>query len=430
MSDRNPKATAKEYRNIQSMPPQSHAVINGSFDRDPARSIWTTFCVNSEGNQPTASLGVTRPFIAILDEFYDIVGPSAELEVIAEANAPQFHEAGVYIHETNEVFFTSNRMDTPNQSEYPFPCYTNFSKIGQAGKASYEWQILKPSSESFVLPNGGTIYNGKVLMAIQGYRSDVPSSLIAVDPITLQSEVLLNNFFGRPFNSINDVAVLMRPGVGPTDLGHRWIFFTDPPYGYYQGFKEYPRLPSQVYAFHPPSGSIRVVADGFQRPNGIVFSPDMLTCYITDTGFASADPEDTRPLDGSRPGTIYAYDIIHSPDGTDHQIHPPALTNRRLFAFTDCGMPDGIKCDTKGNVYAGCFDGVHVWNKHGALVGKILLGLDVPSSKGVPEGRGCANLVFVPGGLLMFAEDKAYLATIQAKGALLEEGSQKFVFDK
>lgn len=78
----------------------------------------------------------------------------------------------------------------------------------------------------------------------------------------------------------------------------------DPPYGYYQGFKPYPRLPAQVYAFHPPSGTIRVVADGFQRPNGVAFSPDMKTCYITDTGFASAEKDDPHPLDGSRPGTM------------------------------------------------------------------------------------------------------------------------------
>jgi hypothetical protein len=101
-------------------------------------------------------------------------------------------------------------------------------------------------------------------------------------------------------------------------------------------------------------------------------------------------------------------------------------------------MPDGLKCDTEGNVYGGCFDGVHVgvrycpsfqrqvkltrqvWNKHGAPMGKILLGLDVLSSTpGVPAGRGCANMVFVPGGLIMLAEDRMYLAKIKAKGALL-----------
>lgn len=51
----------------------------------------------------------------------------------------------------------------------------------------------------------------------------------------------------------------------------------------------------------------------------------------------------------------------------------PFLTNRRLFAFSDSGLPDGIKVDTKGNVYSGCGDGVHVWNSGGTLIGKILV---------------------------------------------------------
>ncbi|KAH7325511.1 hypothetical protein B0J17DRAFT_681625 [Rhizoctonia solani] len=407
-------------KNVQWMRPGSHAVIEEPFDRDPAKSIWTTFNAGLRGEKPVDITRVDRPFVAVTQEFHEILGRDATLQVIAKADTPEFHEAGVYIHETSEVFFTSNKMHRPD----PHPPFANFSKIGPGSI----WEIIDPPSELFILPNGGTAYDGKVLMAIQGYKLDVPSSLMLFDPRTHKAEVLVNNFFGRPFNSINDVVVLMRPGGGPTDLLDQWIFFTDPPYGYYQGFKEYPRLPSQVYAFHPPTGSLRIVADGFQRPNGIVFSPDMLTCYITDTGFASASPEDTHPLDGSRPGTIYAYDVVHSPDGSDHQARPPALINRRLFAFADCGMPDGIKCDTDGNVYAGCFDGVHVWNKYGALLGKILLGLDITSPNGTPEGRGCANLVFVPGGLLMFAEDRMYFASIKAQGALLKKTGEFILF--
>jgi hypothetical protein len=82
-------------------------------------------------------------------------------------------------------------------------------------------------------------------------------------------------------------------------------YFQDPTYGYYlQHFKQYPRLPAQVYAFHPPTGTIRVAADGLQKPNGIQFSPDMKTCYISDTGFLSGDPADPAPKDGSGPGTM------------------------------------------------------------------------------------------------------------------------------
>lgn len=49
----------------------------------------------------------------------------------------------------------------------------------------------------------------------------------------------------------------------------------------------------------------------------------------------------------------------------------PFLVNRRLFAFADAGIPDGIKCDTDGNVYSGCGDGVHVWSPGGVLLGRV-----------------------------------------------------------
>lgn len=49
------------------------------------------------------------------------------------------------------------------------------------------------------------------------------------------------------------------------------------------------------------------------------------------------------------------------------------MTNRRLFAFVDKGIPDGIKCDTSGNVYSGCGDGVNVWSPGGVLLGRILI---------------------------------------------------------
>jgi sugar lactone lactonase YvrE len=44
------------------------------------------------------------------------------------------------------------------------------------------------------------------------------------------------------------------------------------------------------------------------------------------------------------------------------------LENRRVFAHCDKGFPDGIKCDTLGNVYSGCGDGVHVFPFQGWLM--------------------------------------------------------------
>lgn len=44
-----------------------------------------------------------------------------------------------------------------------------------------------------------------------------------------------------------------------------------------------------VYCFQPRTGECRVAADGFFRPNGITFSPDLGRCYVTDTGAGHGD---------------------------------------------------------------------------------------------------------------------------------------------
>ncbi|CEL61497.1 hypothetical protein RSOLAG1IB_12468 [Rhizoctonia solani AG-1 IB] len=141
------------------MDPKSHAVIDGPFDRDPDKSVWTTYYVDPKCKWwvDVKSLAVTKPFVVILEDFVKIVGPDAELKIIARADKPEFHEAGVYIANTNEVFFTSNRMATPHGSDHPCPIFGNLSKIGQDVQGSYRWQTLNHPDSRFVLPNGGTI---------------------------------------------------------------------------------------------------------------------------------------------------------------------------------------------------------------------------------------------------------------------------------
>ena len=51
----------------------------------------------------------------------------------------------------------------------------------------------------------------------------------------------------------------------------------------------------------------------------------------------------------------------------------PFLTNRRLLAFVETGVPFRVKCDASGNVYSGCDDGLHVWSPGGVLLGKFLV---------------------------------------------------------
>lgn len=82
--------------------------------------------------------------------------------------------------------------------------------------------------------------------------------------------VLLNNFFGRQFNSLNDVAIHPK---------NKEVYFTDVPYGYYQDFRPSPGLQNQVYRFNPDTGAVRIAADGFVHPNGS-YSVSILSTLI------------------------------------------------------------------------------------------------------------------------------------------------------
>ena len=243
------------------------------------------------------------------------------------------------------------------------------------------------------MANGATNYRDGLVVCAQGSLNE-PAALIYMEAKRPhKTTTLLNNYHSRPFNSPNDVVVHSDGS----------IWFTDPIYGYEQGFRPKPQLPQQVYRFAPSTGDIRVVADGFGRPNGIAFSPDEQTVYITDTDYIHGDGR-TSP---TRASTIYAFSVFFIDSGTTSS---PFLTNRRVFAYADTGAPDGIKCDVYGNVYAGCGDGVNVWNSGGILIGKILI-----------EG-GCANFCFGrEGEMWCFGERNLWRVKMDGgtKGALL-----------
>jgi len=114
-----------------------------------------------------------------------------------------------------------------------------------------------------------------------------------LDTAHFEVERILEGFHGREFNSIKDI-VLHSDGS---------IWFTDPIYGFEQGFREAPQLPNQVYRFNPKTNNIRAVADGFGRPNGICFSPDEETLYITDPDRMHGDLK-TGIKDNTRASTI------------------------------------------------------------------------------------------------------------------------------
>ncbi|KAA8571159.1 hypothetical protein MFRU_058g00220 [Monilinia fructicola] len=304
-------------------------------------------------------------------------------------NNPFFHEACVLLPDHDELYITSNLLQATSSANFPTILISRIKlyRNEDGSIKSAEWAKMRPPP-GIDMPNGGVNYEDGILFCAQGNTS-AGSGGIYYMPRSSPPKPLVTNFHGREFNSVNDV-VVAKDGS---------IWFTDPCYGWEQDFRPKPKLPCQVYRFDPVTGDLRVVADGFGRPNGIAFSVDESIVYVTDTDQIHGDG--TRDL--MRPATIYAFDV-HTSSGA------PFLINRRIFAHAADGFPDGIKCDVYGNVYSGCGDGVEVWNSAGTLIGTIL----VPG--------GVANFCFGKDGeIFLCAEQKLWRLQLArtTRGALL-----------
>lgn len=141
------------------------------------------------------------------------------------------------------------------------------------------------------MTNGGTgPYNSSLVLVTSG-RGSLPPSIVLVNYLPpYNSTVVLDNFFGRQFNSLNDIKIHPTNGkffftdveFVPLCTLNEWdlILFLQFSYGFLNHFRPAPLMPFQVYQFDPDTSAVRVIADGFNKPNGLAFSPDGETAYV------------------------------------------------------------------------------------------------------------------------------------------------------
>ena len=224
--------------------------------------------------------------------------------------------------------------------------------------------------------------DGRLLVCEQGTPS-TSARITAFDPSSGELETLVDNWCDLRLNSPNDV-VQASDGT---------IWFTDPTYGFLQGFRPRPVVGDRVYRFEPASGRLRVVADSLDKPNGLALAPDERTLYVTDSG---ANQE---------PGSFYA-DRPHHVVAFDVAPFSARLTNERIFAEISPGFPDGIKCDADGRVYVSSSTGVQVFSPEGERLGEIKL----PGAVNFTFGGPGRNVLFIT------ADTAIWAATFHAKG--------------
>jgi len=158
---------------------------------------------------------------------------------------------------------------------------------------------------------------------------------------------LVDNYQGKRLNSPNDVIYKSNGD----------IYFTDPPYGLAKG----PDDPSRELDFCgvyrlTPNGELTLLVKDLERPNGLAFSPDEKILYV-----AQSDPKKAIWM---------AYNV--KGDGT--------LGGGRVFADVTSlvdklpGLPDGMKIDREGNLFATGPGGVHIYSPDGKHLGRIETG--------------------------------------------------------
>lgn len=176
--------------------------------------------------------------------------------------------------------------------------------------------------------------------------------------------VLADRYDGKRLNSPNDLVYRSNGD----------LYFTDPPFGLPGAFDdEEKELPFQGVFRLTPGGELTALITDLRSPNGIAFSPDERTLYVSNS-------QRSRPV-------WMAYDV--RPDG--------ALGSGRQFAEASAwlhpsdGLPDGMKVDRSGHLFATGPGGVHVFAPDGTRLGRI--------ETGVPTG----NLAWGEDGVLFIA---------------------------
>ncbi len=273
-----------------------------------------------------------------LDPRFDsVVPPGARLERVAEGI--EWAEGPLWDGETGSLLFS----DVPRNGIFRWSPSIGITEVlresGYTGSVPFKGR--EPGSNGLAFDG-----DGRLVMCQHGNRRVVRREADG------RMTVLADRFDGKRLNSPNDL-VFRSNGD---------LYFTDPPFGLPASFDD----PGKEIAFQgvyrlKPDGTLTAVVTDLDAPNGIGLSPNEETLYVSNA-------VSKRPI-------WMAYDVL--PDGT--------LARGRQFAEATAwvaqgeGVPDGLKIDRHGNVFAAGPGGIHVFSPDGTRLGRI--------ETGVPTGN-------------------------------------------
>jgi len=295
-------------------------------------TILFTLSIFAGMTQPLPNqIGVVEKFDTELDK---IVSQNAKAQIITEGF--DWSEGALWIEKHKMLLFS----DVPTNIIYKW--------TEAEGKEVY----LKPSGYTGTIERGGEMGSNGLLLDKDGHlvlcqhgdrrmaRMNAPLDKPQPNFVTLADK-----YDGKRLSSPNDA----------TYDSKGELFFTDPPYGLPKQSDDDPGKETAwngVYKVKN-NGEVILLTDSLTRPNGLAFFPGEKKLLI-----ANSDPQ--KP-------NWYIFDV-----------EGDKLSNGKIFyhAVSQNGMkglPDGLKIDKEGNVFATGPGGIHIFNKDGKLLGRLRL---------------------------------------------------------
>lgn len=302
----------------------------------------------------------TTGSIEIKDQaFKELIDPAAAIEVLAEGFV--WSEGPLWLPEQELLIFS----DVPRNTVYSWKEGDRSAQVylRPSGFTGERTESGEPGSNGLVLsPEGRLVLcqHGDRRVAVMDMPDGTPDG---------QYETLAATFAGKRFSSPNDAA--FHPENGD-------LYFTDPPYG----LAGQADSPDKELAFNgvfrlAADGTVSVMDERVTRPNGIAFNPDGQYAYV-----ACSDPKAAH---------YYRYTVDATGNFTDRELFFDATP----MVADAPGLPDGLKVNDQGVIFATGPGGVLVFSPEGQHIGTI------------NTGRPTANCAFGPDqkSLFMTADD-------------------------
>ena len=284
---------------------------------------------------PQAAVKDTTKKIVILDtSALSIIDSTTTIEVLTDGY--KWTEGPLYIKDSNYLLFS----DIPNNRIFKWKEGSGATLyLKPSGHTGTELKYREPGSNGLLLNAKGELVlcqHGDRRMA----KMDAPLSSPAAKFITL-----CRDYKGKRLNSPND-AVYAANGD---------LYFTDPPYGLDNRLQDSAKqLDYQGVYRLTPTGQVDLLIKDLKYPNGIAFSPDGKTMYISNSDSTNMFWM-KYALDDK--GLVKRGSILYEP---------------KEYNNTDEGNPDGMKVNKQGYIFAAGPQGVWIFSPAGKPLARII----------------------------------------------------------